>query len=393
MILLDKPYVSEFLKKTIIDNNFQVIENELALQLFPEIKHVQANQVMQIMAGKEQYRLYLNSENSIQWVEENLSETEWPEKIKLFKNKVLFRQMIAHLHPNYYFKSILYSELETTDISGFSYPFIIKPSVGFFSMGVYKVDKPEDWQGIINNIKEEIDEITDLYPKEVINLNEFIIEQYITGEEYAIDCYFDENGHVVVLAILKHLFSSSADVSDRVYLTSAEIVGSLIAPVENYLNKIAAIAQLKNFAAHVEIRIDEIGQIQPIEVNPMRFGGWCTTADLSFYAYGINSYQYFLENLKPDWKSVFNHMSTNIFSIVVLDNSTSFESTEILSFDYDKLLKKFENPLELRKINFKEYPVFGFLFAQTSHQNMQELEYILKSDLNEFVRAKELKFR
>jgi hypothetical protein len=393
MILLDKPYVSDFLKKTIIDYKFELIDNEVSQQILPEIKHLQAKEILEKIATNKALRLYLNSENSIQWVEENLSETEWPTKIKLFKNKVLFRQMIAHLHANYFFKPVLINELDSIDISDLKFPFIIKPSVGFFSMGVYKVDKPENWLGIIANIKEEIEEIKDLYPKEVIDLNEFIIEEYITGEEYAIDCYFDENGHVVILAILKHLFSSSVDVSDRIYITSADILDSLMAPIENYLNKIAALAQLKNFAAHVEIRIDEIGQIQPIEVNPMRFGGWCTTADLSYYAYGNNSYQFFLENLKPDWNSVFDRMGNDIFSIIVLDNSTSFESTEILSFDYEKLLKKFENPLELRKVNYKEYPVFGFLFAQTRAKNMQELEYILKSNLDEFIRAKEPRFR
>jgi len=259
-------------------------------------------------------------------------------------------------------------------------------------MGVYKIDKAEDWHNAINDIQEEIEDIKDLYPKEVISLNEFIIEEYIEGEEYAIDCYFDENGKVVILAILKHLFSSAADVSDRVYITSAKIVSDLLQPLENYLNKIAHLAELKNFAAHVEIRMDEKAKIQPIEINPMRFGGWCTTADLSFYAYGNNSYQYFLENKKPEWNQVFERMGSDIFSIIVLDNSTNFEGSEIVSFEYQKLLQKFEKPLEIRKVNYKEFPVFGFIFAQTRADKMAELEFILKSDLNEFVRAKAIKY-
>lgn len=58
---------------------------------------------------------------------------------------------------------------------------------------------------------------------------------------------------------------------------------------------------LKNFPAHIEIRIDKNGNINPIEVNPLRFGGWCTTGDISWYAYGFNSYEYFLKGKKPDW--------------------------------------------------------------------------------------------
>ncbi|MCP3675252.1 MAG: ATP-grasp domain-containing protein [Gammaproteobacteria bacterium] len=33
--------------------------------------------------------------------------------------------------------------------------------------------------------------------------------------------------------------------------------------------------------AHDELRGDDKGTILPIEVNPMRFGGWCTSADIT----------------------------------------------------------------------------------------------------------------
>jgi hypothetical protein len=47
----------------------------------------------------------------------------------------------------------------------------------------------------------------------------------------------------------------------------------------NILSKIGKELHLKNFPAHAEVRIDE-NKIIPIEVNPLRFGGFCTTADL-----------------------------------------------------------------------------------------------------------------
>ena len=50
------------------------------------------------------------------------------------------------------------------------------------------------------------------------------MEEYVEGEEYAIDCYFDEKGEVVILNILHHKFSSGRDTSDRVYSTSKEII-------------------------------------------------------------------------------------------------------------------------------------------------------------------------
>lgn len=62
------------------------------------------------------------------------------------------------------------------------------------------------------------------YPQKVIDNSTYILEEFIHGEEYAIDAYYDENGKVVILNIMKHDFSSTSDVSDRLYYTSKEII-------------------------------------------------------------------------------------------------------------------------------------------------------------------------
>jgi hypothetical protein len=74
-----------------------------------------------------------------------------------------------------------------------------------------------------------------------------------------------------------------------------------------------------------------------------------------------------------------------VFSNIVLNNSTGTEGKNIRLFDYDKLLSDFEKPLELRKADFKKFPIFGFLFCETRFENMDELHRILMSDLTEYV--------
>ena len=251
-------------------------------------------------------------------------------------------------------------------------------------MGVYKIDYHKDWKKAVVDIKNEIEQLKGLYPEEVLNTSEFIVEECIKGEEYAIDCYYDNDGKPVILNILKHLFSSDQDTSDRVYITSTEIIKENIEQMEEFLSKVGKLADVKNFPVHVEIRIDN-GTIQAIEFNPLRFGGWCTTADITNYAYGINSYEYYQSSLKPNWEKIFKENSGDIYSIIVLDNSSGIDGEIVKSFDYDKLRGKFENPLELRQADYKKYPLFGFLFVETKKDNMQELEFILKSDLKEFI--------
>jgi len=43
----------------------------------------------------------------------------------------------------------------------------------------------------------------------------------------------------------------------------------------------------------------------------------------------------------------------------------------------------------LRKIDYKTYPVFGFVFTETREEDFSEIEEILKSDLREFVTVDE----
>jgi len=74
------------------------------------------------------------------------------------------------------------------------------------------------------------------------------------------------------------------------------------------------------------------------------------------------------------------------YSIIVLDNNSGIHENDIDSFNYEKLLNDFEKPLILRKVNYKEYPVFGFLFTENNSDNEKELIRILKSNLREYIK-------
>ncbi len=387
MILLDKPYISEFLLNTLETNQIPVIFNEIVRELNPgrHFNLVSGSDAISLFNGVGYPLLYTNSENSISWIEKNLEHTDLPGKIRLFKNKVLFRDLLSDLYPDYFYISIALDSIESLDVTDFPFPFIIKPAVGFFSLGVYQVENMGEWTETVASIKLEIDRIKDLYPPEVLHTGEFIIEEIIEGDEFAIDCYFNQDGKPVVLNIMKHIFSSGKDVNDRVYITSKEIIENYSNCITDFLSEIGQRAALSNFPAHVEVRIDENGIVAPIEVNPLRFGGWCSTPDLAWHAFGINLYEYLFQQKQPDWNILLKGKEDLIYSNIVLNNSTGTEGKNIRSFDYKKLLASFEKPLELRKTDFTKFPLFGFLFCETRRQNIQELDRILMSDLKEYV--------
>jgi len=387
MFFVDKPYISDFLKKTIKDNAIPVVGTDVVkeLDLFKGTNIISEDRAVELIKNSDNPIIYTTSENSIGWIAKNLSFTDLPKKIELFKNKVKFRKLTEKMFPDFYYKEVQIGDLKKIRFDDLPLPFIIKPSIGFFSMGVYKVSSFQKWQKTIDLIYKEIDSVKNLYPKEVLSTGSFIIEQCINGDEFAVDAYYNSQGEAVILSILKHTFSSDSDVSDRVYTSSKDIIENNLKEFSDFASKIGKLANVRNFPVHIELRRENNGTLLPIEVNPMRFGGWCSTSDLSFLAYGFNPYLYYYKQKKPDWEKLLKGKGKKLFNIIVLDNSTGFEASRIKSFNYEKLLGNFEKPLELREIDYKQYPVFGFLFTETREDNFIELKNILDSDLKEFV--------
>lgn len=390
MILLDKPYVSSFLENTIRKNGYPTLalSSIKELNLGGSINLINNDEANRIVKGKEYPLFYTNSENTIDWIEKNLQKTKLPDIIDLFKDKIHFRRFLKELYPDFFFEEINMGDLLTVDASGYPFPVILKPKVGFFSVGVHKINSVEQWNEIVRKVENEIEKVTDLYPASVLNAGSFIVEQYIEGNEYAFDAYFDSNGEPVILNIFKHFFSNENDVGDRVYLSSGEIINEKLKPFTEFLEQLGNSADLKNFPLHAEVRITNNGTLFPIEINPMRFGGWCTTPDSTYFSYGFNPIEYFFNQQKPDWNTILSGREDKLYSIILLDNTTGYEPDDITSFDYDKLLQNFEHPLELRKMNVADYHMFGFLFCETERTNFKEIEKILRSDLTEFIKTK-----
>ena len=388
MILLDKPFASDYLLQTIRKRNYPVIATREAKELVKDalLTWIPEEEAIRIILEHPDAPLYSNSENALAWVAKHLKDSPFAKHALLFKDKARFRDLIRGSFPNFNFRTASLEEIQNLDPDDLIFPFVIKPSVGFFSIGVHVVKDMRDWK----EAKEELnyDKLISVYPQNVLNTSTFIIEEYIEGEEFAVDCYYNHSGEVVILNILHHRFSSGADTSDRVYTTSKDIVQSHLEPFRNFLQSIGQQAGIKNFPAHVELRLDSKGKINPIEINPLRFGGWCTTADLLGIATGFSPYEFYLENETPDWDMIFEGKENRKFSIVVLNNNSGYDPHEIESFDYYRLGKDFENPLLIRKMDVSRYAVFGFLFAETRQENGQELNEILVSDLRKYINRK-----
>jgi len=291
MYLLDKPYISDFLVNTIKENHYKIVATKSAKDLVtdPSLNWISEEEAITIIKNNPSQRIYSNSENVLSWIDKHFGDSELSKQINILKDKAKFREHIKAIFPEYKFKKIKLETIQTITSEELSFPFVIKPSIGFLSIGVYIINNEKDWIKAKEAITPQ--NLKSIFPKNVLNTSYFIIEDFIQGEEYAIDYYYNDKGEVVILNILNHVFSSGTDTSDRVYLTSKGIINQYKSEIEQFLNTIGKKLNLKNFPAHAEVRIDDNGKIIPIEINPLRFGGWCTTADLSGISLDLNSYK------------------------------------------------------------------------------------------------------
>ena len=388
MFLIDKPFVSDFLIKTIKDNNYKIIATKVAKELVKDdsLAWIAEEEAIALLKNNPEISLYSNSENALAWIDQNYGESELSSQLQVLKNKVKFRELIKELFPDFYFRQISIEEIQRLSDDEIRFPFVIKPAVGFFSIGVHIVENEKDWIKAKSELQP--DKLKSIFPENVLNTSNFIIEEFIRGEEYAIDYYYDNNGDAVLLNVLHHLFSSGTDTSDRVYSTSKAIIEKYKIDLECFLSKIGKELHLKNFPAHAEVRIDENGKIIPIEVNPLRFGGFCTTADLLGVTLGFNEYKCFCENKKPDWDTIFKGKENKTFSVIILDNNSGIIPSDILGFNYSGLAKDFEKPIVIRELDINKYPVFGFAFIESAASNKKELNDILTSDLRKYIVSK-----
>ncbi|MFY1110486.1 MAG: ATP-grasp domain-containing protein [Methanosarcinaceae archaeon] len=308
-----------------------------------------------------------------------------------------------------------FASLDELDIETVKKPFIIKPAVGFFSAGVYKVSSGEEWKKVLPALKQEMEAIRGLFPAQVFSSGKFLLEDHIDGPELAVDAYYNREGKPVVLNILEHLFPSEDDVEDKVYTTSKKTIGTYLEAVRKLLWKINEVAELRgielrDFPLHLELRVDKRNRLIPLEVNPIRFAGWCTT-DIAYYAYGINVHRYFCEGLEPNWEEILGEKEesgrdeneneerdeneyenkekdSRTYCLLIAKKPDDIETEDIEAFDYEGFVSHFEKPLELRKLDYRQYPVFAFLFTETRDSGWGEIESYLKSDLKEFIRIR-----
>lgn len=389
MIILDRPYVSDLLADTISKNKIPVIKlNEVFIPNESTINLKKVDDLL-IELEKGNSPILFNSENGLNILSKYAPNHYLTTVTDILKNKVTFRKTLSRHYKDFFFTEVSLKELEELDPSALPYPIIVKPVIGYSSIGVHRIDKVEEYKETIKLLKFEMEVTSSEYPIEVINNQSFIIEKLIEGDEYAVDVYFTEDGEPVILNLFKRMFRHEKDMSDRIYYTSKQVINESLNKIQEFLRTISSFFALKSAPIHIEIRIDNDDQIVPIEVNPLRFAG-IGTNELGVHAYGVNACEYFFKQEKPDWENIVNQMDDSIYSFCCAEIDASIDCKQVVSINHEAFKLNFGEILEYRPMKVNEGSTFAVIFHKSPDLN--ENIRLLNLDLNQYITLKELVF-
>lgn len=383
MIIIDAPYASAPLLDYIEESQHPVLANDFSRSLAGERSINLVDEAEAILRLETGDRVYTNSENALAWIMDHVDNPELTEAIELFKDKALMREELASLNPDLFYATVGRDELDTVNVDDLPLPVVLKPSVGFCSMGVYVIEEPGDWADALADIARCEEGWHSRYPESVVGGDVYIIEGFIGGVEYALDCYYDENGAPHILNILRHDFAGPDDTSDRLYLTDEVIVNEMAPRFMDWLRAVNEVAHARNIPIHVELRVDG-DVIAPIEFNPLRFAGLGGT-DVAYFGVGLRTYEAFLENKPVDLAALYGAHPGQVFSMSLLNPAPGADLSR--PFKSDALLERFSHVLSYHSFDPEVVGFYGFLFLQTDREGAgaAERDWLLNSDLMEFV--------
>lgn len=379
MVILDEPFASAPLLDWLQASAHPVLDNAFARKKVDEGRELNlisdAGAEALIAAGA---RVYTCTENALSWILDHAVNENLTNSIRLFKDKGLMREKLAALNAHFFFKRIGRSDLEEMDPADLPLPVVLKPNVGFCSMGVYVIQDAKDWKDALEDIKANEGIWHKMYPESVIGSEEYLVEGYVEGIEYALDAYYDEKGMPHILNLWRHDFARAEDTSDRLYCSSAQIIEGELDGFQGWLEAVNGIVGAKGFCVHVETRKTPEGDIIPIEFNPLRFAGLGGT-DMAYYGCGYRTYETYLEDIPFDVAETYKAHPEDVYSMSLLGSAGSGR------FDYDAFESHFSDVLHFDRFDVEKTGSYGFMFLRTPVDDDRERLFMLHADLSEYL--------
>lgn len=316
----------------------------------------------------------MTSENSLEALSGRLDPIR-RKALETLKDKLLFREILRDLYPRFSFRLVNAVEIASLTIERKS---VIKPRRGIFGTAVRVVTPGADMQRLSREIDEEVKRNARVYAQSVLSAEEFIMEDFLEGDEYAVDLFYDSRGKPCIVNITHHPVPVDTAYIHMMYNTSKKAFDRIYPELQKFFTRLNDILKVTRFPMHAEVQVcgDEI---VPVEINPMRFGGM-GLGNLVYYAHGINPFLCFSRDHEPEWQKIWEGKEEKIYTYFIAYNGKNIHPDRSRP-RYDKLKSHFTRVIREQPFDHKKQLAFGIYFLEETEENLREL---LKLDFNEF---------
>lgn len=353
--------------------------SELVKQANPSVKIVTEDEFRNSsLTLKTGDKVYAPTESALEIILERSEDPEFTKAVNMLKDKYRFRELMSFIYPDFYFKKVMVDELETIKLDR-TKKYIVKPTKGFFGTAVKELNEETDITGITKEIRSELKSNARYFSESVLSKNELIIEQFVEGEEYAVDMYFNNDGEPEILDIYHHPLPEKNEYFHVLYYTNKAIFTKFYEKLKAIFIELSKHLNIRNFPIHAEFKLEN-DRLVPIEMNPLRYGGF-GLADLAFHAFGFNPFLAYFTNFKPNWDEIWQGKSEYNYGWVLGYNGTDID-VNIQEPDHENFRKYMGNILHYVKINHTENPVFAIAYFKDT--NPESLQRILTTEFNDF---------
>jgi hypothetical protein len=314
-------------------------------------------------------KVYLADENLFIEVVNRFTDTQRQIILKQLKDKFFCRRILQNIFPDFYYQSVSLKDLPALKLDN-NKRYIIKPRSGFFGIGVREITANTDLQEITTSIKHELADKTVYYSKSVFNREDMLVEEYIAGEEYAVDMFYDKNGKPIITSICHHPAPLHAEYGHLLYYTYADLYDKYHATFINFFTTLNSSLNISSLPLHVEFR--HAGeQFIPIEFNINRFGGY-GLSDLPYHAFGYNPVEYYFADKAPDWQKIWSTKYNKYYGWVLAYNGSGIDINTHKP-DHAKFKSLLPNILHYCELDYRQYPVFAIAYVEGSKAELLAL--------------------
>ena len=311
-------------------------------------------------------KVCITSETSIETIASRI-DTNRANAIQKLKDKFAFREILSKIYPNYEYRLIKAIDIQYLSVSE---KMIIKPIKGCFGTAVRIIEPNTDFKKLSLDLSNELLKNGKVFSESVLSKDDFIVEQYIEGEEYAVDMFYNAAGEPCIVNIYHHPMPNNKAYLHMIYISSKEVFDEIYDKAKTFFIELNKILGVTNFVIHSEFKLNT-HHLVPIEMNPMRFGGM-GLGNLVYHSLGINPYMYYLTDTEPVWQNIWEGNESNIFTFFIAYNS---ENKSVLEFNpnREKLKRQFTQILLEHIFDYQKQLAFAIYCLRETDENITKL--------------------